>query len=47
MRENSKKNMPDIMEAIFDAGYLIFDLIAGILFLYFRRVILCLSFTEY
>lgn len=28
MRESSKKNMPDIMEAIFDAGYLIFDLIA-------------------
>ena len=35
MRENSKKNMPDIMEAIFDAGYLIFDLIAGILFFIF------------
>ena len=32
MRESSKKNMPDIMEAIFDAGYLIFALIAGILF---------------
>ena len=24
--------MPDLMEAIFDAGYLIFDLVAGILF---------------
>lgn len=37
MRENSKKNMPDIMEAIFDAGYLIFDLIAGILFFVFSK----------
>lgn len=27
-----KPQMPDIMEAIFDAGYLIFDLIAAILF---------------
>lgn len=25
MRESSKKNMPDIMEAIFDAGYLMCD----------------------
>ena len=25
--------MPDVMEAIFDAGYLLFDLVAGILFL--------------
>ena len=37
MRESSKKNMPDIMEAIFDAGYLIFDLIAGILFFVFSK----------
>ena len=37
MRESSKKNMPDIMEAIFDAGYLIFDLIAGILFFVFSE----------
>ena len=27
--------MPDVMEAIFDAAYLIFDLIAGILFFVF------------
>ena len=34
MREtNYKPKMPDIMEAIFDAGYLIFDLIAGFIFL--------------
>ena len=26
------RKMPDLMEAIFDACYLIFDLIAGILF---------------
>ena len=37
MRESSKKNMPDIMEAIFDVGYLIFDLIAGILFFVFSK----------
>ena len=28
-----KPQMPDLMEAVFDAAYLIFDLIAGILFL--------------
>ena len=28
----SKEKMPYLMEAIFDACYLIFDLIAGILF---------------
>ena len=51
MRESSKKNMPDIMEAIFDAGYLIFDLIAGILFfvfskgnpLFLQSIMLCLQ----
>ena len=37
MRESSKKNMPDIMEAIFDAGYLIFDLIAAMLFFIFSE----------
>ena len=37
MRENSKKNMPDIMEAKFEAGYLIFDMIAGILFYVFSK----------
>lgn len=30
--ENCKPKMPDIMEAVFDAGYLIFDLVAAILF---------------
>ena len=29
--------MPDIMEAIFDCGYLLFDLIAGILFFVFSK----------
>lgn len=28
-----KPQMPDLMEAVFDAAYLIFDFIAGILFL--------------
>ena len=33
MKEQTYKPlMPDLMEAIFDAGYLIFDLVAGILF---------------
>ena len=30
-----KPQIPDIMEAIFDCGYLLFDLIAGILFFVF------------
>ena len=33
MKEQTYKSlMLDLMEAIFDAGYLIFDLVAGILF---------------
>ena len=35
--KNYKPLMPDFMEAIFDAGYLIFDLIAGILFFAFSK----------
>ena len=31
-KEKYKPLMPDLMEAIFDAAYLTFDLIAGILF---------------
>ena len=34
-RKNDKPQMPDVMEAIFDAAYLIFDLIAGILVVVF------------
>lgn len=38
MREkNYKPQMPDVMEAIFDAAYLTFDLIAGILFFAFSK----------
>ena len=38
MREkNYKPQMPDVMEAIFDAAYLTFDLIAGILFFTFSK----------
>ena len=34
MKEQTYKPlMPDLMEAIFDAGYLIFDLVAGILYI--------------
>lgn len=35
--EKYKPQVPDIMESIFDAGYLIFDLIAGILFFVFSK----------
>ena len=43
MRKNDyKPKMPDLMEAIFDAAYLLFDLTAGILFLYFPKEVLCL-----
>ena len=41
-KNNYKIKMPDLMEAIFDACYLIFDLIAGILFLYIQKEIHCL-----
>ena len=35
MEENNyKPQIPDVMEAIFDAAYLIFDLVAAILFFY-------------
>ena len=38
MRENNyKPQIPDVMEAIFDAAYLIFDLIAAILFFLFSK----------
>lgn len=34
---NYKPQLPDVMEAIFDAAYLIFDLIAAILFFIFSQ----------
>ncbi len=38
MRENNyKPQIPDMMEAIFDAAYLIFDLVAAILFFIFSQ----------
>ena len=38
MKENNyKPQMPDVMEAIFDAAYLIFDLVAAILFFTFSK----------
>ena len=38
MRENNyKPQIPDVMEAIFDAGYLIFALVAAILFFIFSQ----------
>ena len=49
MKENSyKPQMPDVMEAIFDAAYLLFDLVAAILFfLHFQMEMCCLFFMEY
>lgn len=44
MKENTyKPQIPDMMEAIFDAAYLIFDLVAAILFFYIckRKHIIC------
>ena len=35
--EKYKPQTPDVMEAVFDAGYLIFDLVAGILFFAFSN----------
>ena len=38
MKENNyKPQMPDVMEAIFDAAYLLFDLVAAILFFIFSK----------
>ena len=38
MKENNyKPQIPDAMEAIFDAAYLIFDLIAAMLFFFFSE----------
>ena len=39
-QNNYKPQIPDVMEAIFDAAYLIFDLIAGLLFFF------CLLYTS-
>lgn len=36
-KNNYKPKMSDLMEAIFDACYLIFDLIAGILFFVYSK----------
>ena len=38
-QNNYKPQIPDVMEAIFDAAYLIFDLIAGLLLRAFQ--VLC------
>lgn len=37
--------MPDIMEAVFDAVYLLFDLVAGIVFFAMRKAAPCLFST--
>ena len=47
MEENNYKlQIPDVMEAIFDVAYLIFDLIAPSCFSPSHREIPYLSFTE-
>jgi hypothetical protein len=47
MKNNYKPQVPDVMEAIFDVVYLVFDLFAAILFLYFQKEICYLFFMEY
>ena len=37
MKNNYKPQIPDVMEAIFDAAYLVFDLIVAILFFVFSK----------
>ena len=38
MKNNGyKPRVPDIMEAVFDIGYLLFDLIAAVLFFVFSK----------
>ena len=46
-QNNYKPQLPDVMEAIFDAVYLIFDLVTAILFLYIQMGICYLFFMEY
>ena len=36
-QNNYKPQIPDVMEAIFDVAYLIFDLIAALLFFFFSE----------
>ena len=36
-KNNYKPQLPDVMEAVFDAAYLIFDLIAAMLFFFFSQ----------
>lgn len=36
-QNNYKPQIPDVMEAIFDVAYLIFDLIAALLFFFFSQ----------
>lgn len=48
MKENTyKPQIPDMMEAIFDAAYLTFDLVAAILFLYMQKETHYLYFMEF
>lgn len=48
MKENNyKPQIPDVMEAIFDAAYLTFDLVVQCFFSYFQREICYLFFMEY
>lgn len=36
-QNNYKPQIPDVLEAIFDVAYLIFDLIAALLFFFFSQ----------
>lgn len=45
-KSNYKPQIPDLMEAVFDAVYLTFDLAAAALFL-FSKEISCMYYMEY
>ena len=48
MKENNyKPQIPDVMEAIFDAAYLTFDLVCCNAFFIFSKEICYLFFMEY
>lgn len=48
MKNNGyKPRVPDIMEAVFDIGYLLFDLIAAVLFFVFAKAITYLCCTAF
>lgn len=46
-KSNYKPQIPNLMEAVFDAVYLTFDLVAAALFFYSQKEISCMYYMEY